>query len=78
MPVCVDVKVLVFEWSVRERKVAEVGESGSVVFQQCEEHARLCGLCVFLKGVYQSVFTGPCLVQYEGRAALPHPPINII
>lgn len=45
-----------------------------------EEHTTICGLCVrvFLKGVYQSIFTGPCLVRYEGRAALPHPPINII
>lgn len=26
---------------------------------------------------YQRLFTSPCLVRYEGRAALPHPPVNI-
>lgn len=42
----------------------------------CEAHKLLC---VFVKRRvrYQSVFTSPRLVRYEGRAALPHPPVNI-
>lgn len=82
---CVDFMILAYlcgsEWGVVlicwRRKVGREGRPG--VFPLFKVHSGIC-CCVYvlLKGVCQNVFTASCLVQYEGRNALPHPPINII
>lgn len=78
-----DFSLFVWKWMgccvnlLKEEGGGREGKPG--VFPLFKVHSGIC-CCVYvlLKGVCQNVFTASCLVQYEGRNALPHPPINII
>lgn len=75
-PICVAVKIFLCCERGSQR---EEGVWGGRLWSRSSRMRHICGLCMFFfKGVYQRIFTGCCLVQYQGRAALPHPPIIII